>query len=79
MKFHPVFSSAAASITLVLRVTACSPSPGITRMDCDDTLTPVNRLQVKGFKENNSRPGLGACWVGFRSGSPERSAKEPFI
>jgi hypothetical protein len=44
-----------------------------------DTLTPVSFLAVRGFEKNNSRPGVGGALVGYRDGTAERRAREPFM
>jgi hypothetical protein len=44
-----------------------------------DTLTPVSYLDVQGFEKSNSRPGVGGALVGYRKGTEERRAKEPFM
>lgn len=47
--------------------------------DFYDTLTPANRIKIKGFDKVNVRPGIGGSVVGYRRPTPERRAEDPFM
>lgn len=63
----------------VYQLKCASGGSPATRMDTYDVLIAADRLKVSGFKDSNSRPGVGGSLVGFRRGTPERRAKDPFM
>ncbi len=44
-----------------------------------ETLTPTSRMKIMGYAKRNSRPGVGGTLVGFRAGTEQRRAEDPFM
>ena len=82
--FHDSYGPGSKVVTLPgatrsYRVAWAPPGKGRAKLGFYDTISPASFLEIEGFDERYQQAGIGGAVVGYREGTAEHRAEDPFM